>query len=200
MRSDQHLKLTRREIARRQIETAIDLLFAGGDPVTINLIAWAAVDQLRGMLDHAGKQSLLGRLDERIRPEKLGRWYRSLKRHYNFAKHSDRDPEGVINDFRPEAALWAIYIAASDYIAAFGKMTVKMMVYRTWFEARYPHILLGEGQARAQRNADLLRDPGNPDLTVALKMSRDFLTMWHQDRPLLQSATPPEVLAMLEDA
>lgn len=151
--------LTRQQAARAEIDTAIELLFEGGSPVAIDVLAWAAVEMMRGIAEHRGLDTFHGRIEERVRPEYLKEWRRIHKEHYNFFKHADRDPDRVADSFRPEATTYALFGACMDYDTLFNCQTLAMMSYGAWFLARHPTFVLPEYADQFAPFADHLDDP-----------------------------------------
>jgi hypothetical protein len=136
------LQITRQSAARQQIDTAIELFLANQDPVSINVLTWAAVEMLRGVATARGVETFNAMLEDRIKPEYLKEWRSVLKGHYNFFRHSDRDPERIITDFRPEATTWALFGACHDYVRIYGTRSLAMLVFQQWFLCRHPKLAM----------------------------------------------------------
>ncbi|WP_237044480.1 hypothetical protein [Aquipseudomonas alcaligenes] len=129
------IPLTKIDAARRQLATAINLLFNGGDPVSIYSLAtnaWEIIDTLceRKNIDSASAQTR-----EHLPEGKL------LKRDYinspyrNFFKHADRDPEAVLIDFSETSADSVLFLAVEDYIRLLKKSPVEFQVFQLWYLA-----------------------------------------------------------------
>lgn len=121
--------LTKREAARRQIKTAIELFFADGDPVSVYSLTangWEIVDLL---CTRAGIDSVSNQTREHAGPEK------DLKRDYinspyrNFFKHADRDPDGVLEGFNDKLNDAILFLAVEDYIRLFESSPVEFQVF-----------------------------------------------------------------------
>ncbi len=138
------LEITRRFAARSQIETSIDLFLRHSDYVSAHVLAWAAVEMLRGVAKAQGKETFHERMEDYIKEEHLKEWRDILKNHYNFAKHADRDPERILDDFRPELTSWVIFAGCLDYPKIYSQRTWPMLVFQSWFLCRNPKLANGQ--------------------------------------------------------
>jgi hypothetical protein len=135
------INLSKLDVVRTQVETAIRLYFASGDPVSIHTLA-AASFQILVDLDKHGPQTgtLLDDVKKQVKPEYLKEVLKMFAEPENFFKHADRDPEAVL-DFplsEPEFYLWE---CVAKYQELAGDDTPLMQVYRTWFMAHNSHVL-----------------------------------------------------------
>ena len=90
--------ICKRDAAARQLDVAIKLWFNEDDTVAIHTLACSAYQIVH---DLCPEEELLYRspiFKDEYRKEVIGR----LKASYNFFKHADRDPNGVI-EFKPAA-------------------------------------------------------------------------------------------------
>lgn len=140
MANGDHLGVTRQRTAREEIDLAIHLLFTGGSLVCANLLAWAAIDVLKGVAKSRG----LGTFSESIvtgiiREDRVREWYSLIKEHYNFSKHADKDPDKVV-DLRPGAVQFAVFEALSDYQTIYIKPTIPMLIFQEFFILTNPDL------------------------------------------------------------
>lgn len=129
--------LSKRDVARQEIEIAIRVLFEQRSCIVAHTLAWTAIDILGGLAAKAGKQTTLANMQNYIKPEFLSQWYTIMKRNYNFAKHADRDAEESIS-FSSRQAETAIFTAVEDYMSVFGQNTQIMAIFKAWFFMAYP--------------------------------------------------------------
>lgn len=135
------MELTKLDVARRQLVTAIRLFFSNGDPVSIYTLAsnaWEVIDELcKGRDINTVSDQTRSHLD----PSK------DLKAHYinspyrNFFKHANRDPDGVVTGFTAKTPEAVLFLAAEDYIRLNKASPVEVQVYQFWFTAMYPEKL-----------------------------------------------------------
>jgi hypothetical protein len=95
------LTISKLDAARRQLQTAITLWFAGGDPVSIHTLAYAAYEIIHAV----SKQRNPGRRDllfdsALIKDQYRRQWAESIKKHANFFKHAQNDGNSII-EFKP---------------------------------------------------------------------------------------------------
>jgi hypothetical protein len=129
--------LTKLEVARRQLVTAIRLFFDGRDEIAVFTLAsnaWEIVDALCTMsgIDTLSSEAQ-GRLDEGV----------SLKRDFinspyrNFFKHADRDPDAVLTDFSDHRSDGLLMLAVEDYLRLTGNGPVELQIYQLWYLGIY---------------------------------------------------------------
>lgn len=127
--------LTKRDVARRQLITAINLFFDDKDLVSIHSLAtnsWEVIDVL---CNEAGVTSFSNQTRANIPVGK------DLKVNYinvpyrNFFKHADRDPSAVLAEFDPKAVEAVMFLAVEDYIRLFKKSPLQLQVFQAWYLA-----------------------------------------------------------------
>lgn len=133
--------LTKLAVARRQLATAIELLFDEGDLISIFSLAanaWEIVDTL---CTQNGVESVSNQTRERVSAD------RDLKRDYinspyrNFFKHADRDPDQVVAPLQPSHVEGLMFLAVEDYIRLNSRSPVQLQVFQLWYLAKHPNKL-----------------------------------------------------------
>lgn len=135
------MNLTKSDVARRQLVTAVNLFFNDSDPVSVYTLAsnaWEIIDQLCKL---SGVNSVSDETRTHIYPS------RDLKKHYinspyrNFFKHADTDPDGIITGFDAQSSEGVLFLAAEDYTRLHKKSPIEVQVYSSWFCSMYPEKL-----------------------------------------------------------
>jgi hypothetical protein len=85
-------KLTKKDAAREQLDTAIYLFFNGGPRCAVHTLAAASLALSRDPLHGRGETYTLD-IEKWVRPEKKAEWRGIASRQANFLKHADRDPD-----------------------------------------------------------------------------------------------------------
>jgi hypothetical protein len=134
------LKLSKFEVAERQLNQAIELFFDGGDPVSVHTLAEAAAQVLFDIRKKIGAVSQL-RESDRIRPEYRLEWIAELAKSRNFFKHADRDGDAT-HEFKEEFNHFSIMDGVSMLLAAKKQWTPETIVFLAWFAAKYPHAVV----------------------------------------------------------
>lgn len=129
---------TKLDVARRQIDEAIHMLFEQRDTVSTHTVACAAAQVLADI----GKGQFQGwtRNESIIKPEHRKRFINGVKKFENFFKHANRDPHGTCT-FHPE--ITALYIAESvEMLRVFtGKLTWEALIFCYWFMLAHPDVV-----------------------------------------------------------
>lgn len=162
-RDNQLWRVDRRLMLRQEIDAAVGLFFEGNN-IASRVLAWASLDVLRPLMDQAGLETFHGSLEDHIRTEFVALWRDLLRNHYNYFKHADRDPDRVIDDYRPVATAFHLLGAVADYRALYGTQTITMAILTAWFFARYPTVLNDEAPLRGKILEDLFKVQMTPAL------------------------------------
>lgn len=148
----QSIQISKLDAAKRQLETAIQIYFAHGDPVSMHTLSAAAYNVIRDVASNrGGVQPMLvkDQLVELARPEARKKVRDKLNEAENFFKHADRDHKGVL-DFSPILAEFFLLDASSHYYQLTGESPPLLKVYRAWFIANH-HDLFSFHEAYSQK-------------------------------------------------
>lgn len=173
-------KISKSEAAKRQLETAIDLFFEGGDALSAHTLAFAAFKVLLNLYPHRRNDDFGAQIDKLI-AEGVG-WQR-FSETANFLKHADRDPDGFLDDFDSEMVLPVIGLATLLYRRLSGDFSRKMEAFDFWIETLAADELaiedFDENKERLRMESDmrqLLRDsPANVRMKFARATYHYFL-------------------------
>jgi hypothetical protein len=167
------IKLTKIEVARRQIEAAIETLFAG-DPVAAHTLA-AAGSQIVRDLCKANNVVGFEEFEDWIKPEFLSDFWRNYNRSASSMKHAKRDPSAIIV-FNPQETEYALLFAIKWFRDLGNKLTPRMVVFLHWFGACHPHIIADNANdLRAQALQNASQHAQNLDHDTLLKIGADLL-------------------------
>lgn len=141
------------QVARLQLDTSIELMFRGGDIVSVHTLASASIVVLADLLEAKGKESWTKKIIETYPGQEKDRM-RVFTEARNFFKHADRDADKVL-EFDESSNDETIIIATLEY-GSFQTLTGKkhsnttqMSVFQLWYFAKKPDLLLGLPDDRA---------------------------------------------------
>ena len=154
------LRISKIDAARRQIDSAIGLLFEGGDPVAVHTLACAGWRILRDLCEKRGTPAHLAN-KMLIRPGMEQKFWARLSRAANFFKHADRDADEILDTVEEEANDVVLFMATQSYVDLGYQLTAEMETLCTWF------IVM---------NPDLMRDDLPAHMLMAIRSSSDD---WH---------------------
>lgn len=146
------VKLSKLDVAKRELEYSARLFFLGGDPVIIHLIASAAQTILRDLSNKQGIKTFMDHFLLMIKKEKQKMVMDKLKEAQNFMKHADNDEDKIL-DFNPESTLFMIWESIDLYYQLAKEVTGLMMAFRLYSYLKYPDILIEEEAKRMFMNA-----------------------------------------------
>jgi hypothetical protein len=129
------ISVSKLEAASRQLDTAIRLLFSHGDAVAIHSLAAAAANVFFDVAEaRNGGISWRARMreDSRLTEKELKR---ALHDSWNFFKHADHDPNGVLqfNERESEDLMFMAVLECGDL----QPTTHAMQVFQLWYMAAY---------------------------------------------------------------
>ena len=164
-------KLTKLDVARRQIDEAIRMFFDRRDPIAEHTVTSAAAQVLSDLGKTRGFQGWT-RNPSVVNPGRWKEWRGAITRFETFFKHADKDPDAAC-DFRPEVTQLFI-LEAIELLRIFtGKFTWEGLVFSIWFSIKYPD-LLKEGEFKDA----IAALPAQPKVDVQdLSMVADLLKM-----------------------
>jgi hypothetical protein len=129
------LKVSKVDAARRQIDTAIELLFGGGDPVSVHTLAAAGARVVRDLSEQKGGQPW----DDIILPGRHKEFLAALNRRGNFLKHADRDTDEIL-ELEEEANDAVLLMAVMSYRYLGHEATTEMGVFLSWWIIMHPSV------------------------------------------------------------
>ncbi|MGF1610255.1 MAG: hypothetical protein ACFCUQ_12720 [Kiloniellales bacterium] len=141
------LELDKEKAASRQLDTAIEMMFQGGDIVSVHTLASAASAIFADLLHARGHKAWR---DEIIAcfPDEEREVARVLREAQNFFKHADRDSDAMLT-FHESTNDETIIVATLEYgellrlnKGSRKKLTTPMSVFQMWYFAKAPDILL----------------------------------------------------------
>lgn len=135
-------KLTKTAVARRQLVTAIRLLFTNRDLVSIYSLATNAWEVIDVLCQKEGVESLSMQTREHI-PSEV-----DLKRRYinapyrNFFKHADSDFDKELDPLPISQVDAVVFLAVEDYMRLRKKSPIEFQVFQLWYLTAYPDKLI----------------------------------------------------------
>lgn len=129
--------LTKKDVARRQLLTAIQLFFHHGDGISIYSLASNAWEVIDVLCTTAGVDSISNQTRDHVPSG------RDLKRDYvnspyrNFFKHADRDCDAVLDNFDESNVDSILMLAVEDYIRMNKRSPAEFQVFQLWYLATH---------------------------------------------------------------
>lgn len=144
------MPLSKAEIVRRHLGTALALFLQDVDPVSVQTLAAAGSE----IAEHLSKESGRPPFSTHVlsaHPEMSIGKYRSIQRAYsNALKHAttrdgqDRADDELLSEFNDEKNHWVLWIGWHDYSGAGNPMPIEAQVFQAWIYALYPEKLAPE--------------------------------------------------------
>lgn len=147
------ITVTKIEVARRQLRTAIEMWFYDGDPISIHALAAASHQVVHDLNSKNGGPNLM--LDTTyIKEEYRKKFMANIKHASNFMKHADRpnDSPGLTLEFRPESNrdFMAFTIIGLGYLGE--KLGSTEIAFERWQTFNDPNLMSDAGKALFESN------------------------------------------------
>jgi hypothetical protein len=139
------LKLTKLEVARRQLATAIELWFYEKDQVSIHTLAAAAYEVIHSVSKKHGRKIDLLFDSICVRDEYRREFRQALNKPANFFKHADKDSDGTI-EFNPVVSEPFIIFAILGLNAIGIHGNKHELAFWAWLCLRRPELLTQVGK------------------------------------------------------
>ena len=131
-------KLDKEEVASRQLDTAISLMFGGGDVVSVHTLASASSTIFSDLLHAQGVKAWRDEIVECF-PGQKQQVGRVLREAQNFFKHADRDRSTVL-EFRPAQTKFLLLDACFSYRVLSGELLPLLQTFTLWMVLQHPDL------------------------------------------------------------
>ena len=176
------IKVNKIEAARRQIDTAIRLLFGNEDPVAIHTLTMAGFRILRDLSNK--RNSNMNKIAQLfIKPGMEGKFWGTLQSFANFLKHADEDPDSIIDNIQEEVNDAILFLATLYYQDLGHQFTPEMLALNAWFSVIHSDFIFKDASNNIEKQLDavmgyLIGKPRNEQLAQGkevLNIARNFL-------------------------
>ena len=144
MTSRKSVRITKIQIAKAQIETAIDLFFNEDDRIAVLTLAGAGEEILGNVLSRKKSRNMLGVVYSASEERQLSLDPKDIaniaNRTRNALKHAKFETEDEI-DFDPEEAVIMLLRATINYQLEVGTLTARMEDYLSWLRTERPRYI-----------------------------------------------------------
>jgi len=135
------IKLTKIDVSRSQLETAIKLFFLGQDIVSIHTLT-NATHQVLYDIAHSKmiKSTLIDEVKIYIKSEHWKDYNKIVRKAGNYFKHADNDLNETL-EFSLEESEFLIFDSILLYIRISKDVTSSMSSFMAWFYLKYPNTI-----------------------------------------------------------
>ncbi len=130
------IRLSKLDVAQRQLRTAIELWFIDGDPVSIHALAFSAHEVIHVLYKKEGHKDLLFDTSF-IKNEYLTEFNRFIKKSANFIKHARNDSDGTL-DFDPTLSDLFLMMSITGLATIGAKLSDVEAAYSQWLQLHHP--------------------------------------------------------------
>ena len=156
--NENRIQVTKLESARRQLETAIKLFFAGGDFVSIHTLSYAAYGITRDLCEHSkNPKSLTKWIEDRVVETQRKEFFKHISKAGGFFKHADKEPKAVL-EYIPEQYELFLMFGIYQYEALTNELTLPMGVFKIWYLKNRPGLF----EFNEQEKSKLLKETSLP--------------------------------------
>jgi hypothetical protein len=153
------IRVSKMDVVRRQLDTAIRMTFGEEDAVAIHSVAAAANQILRDICNDRGDVESYCQVKCLVRPEcEATFWTDLFNRSANFFKHADRDANGI-HEMDDEDADFIILFALHWYEGLGFFLTPEMRVFANWLTMCRPELLKADAEATMEATIQVVGVP-----------------------------------------
>jgi len=139
------MKLHKKEIAKRQIDTAIDLFLAGNDYLSVVTLSGAGEEILGKLLSRHSKKNMVDNLKELDKSLSGGREFKIVNQEINdfrnSLKHANDEAEDEIDVTEAqEHAIAMLARSLNNYYLFEGRLSSKMEQFLQWLLNNRPYL------------------------------------------------------------
>ena len=193
----EEMQITRRDIAKSEIEASIDLL-RKWNVVAAHVLAFSAKAILRGVAKAEGIETIDDRFEDYIKDEFVKDWRKRLYDDYNVFKHSNEDPTKKLETFRPESTAIAIFTTVVNYQVIYKAWSLPMAIYYAWFLSRHPSWAKGELIKALESWKTAFPGAADKPLQESIATANEFFHMANEYPHLVAERIPQTAAIKLE--
>ena len=135
--------ITKLQIAARQLDAGIQLIFEDRDPIPTHSLLFAASEILKDLCDVSGLQSKVdGAVADLIKPEYQTDFHQLMRKEALFFKHAQNDPNETIEAFDAEKNDTLALFAIERFRTLRPELSMPMAVFVAWLTWCHPNWLM----------------------------------------------------------
>jgi hypothetical protein len=144
------LIISKVDASKRQLETAIQLYFHDGEPVSIHTLVAAAYNVLRDLNKTRSGTPMFVKdhLQSYLKSEFASDFKKMVNEAENFFKHADHDPEKVLT-FRPSLTEMLLFDACQKYRDLTTETTAILTLFTFWHIIQNPQGFIIPSEAQS---------------------------------------------------
>lgn len=144
------IRINKLDAARRQIDAAIRMTFAGEDPVAIHSVVAAGHRIIRDFCEKRGDIESYLQFTDWINPDFKKEYWQSFNASANFFKHADNDADHI-HEMDDQMSDYMILFASRWYSDLGNSLSVEMKVFVGWWMARHPEHIKPDAIAKLEK-------------------------------------------------
>ena len=125
------MRLTKIDVAKAYLISAVRLRFAGEHAASVYLLAASAREILTTIGEKVGTRTILKEVSEDTGTP-MKKLVEIVHEFAKFLKHADSDPEAVLENFEEQDADLVLFTACRDFHRVAKGMPVELQVYEAW--------------------------------------------------------------------
>ena len=161
--SPDDLKLTKKDVVRQELRTAIRLYILGGDPVAIHVLASAASAIMRPIGESMNTDTWRVLFLDIIHDEYRDDAATLIDESFNFMKHGGKDADQTIS-FNPEVNSALLLLLCRDFLNIFQESFVEIGVLLVMMTSTHAELFNKEMNDTFRNMADMARNLAGADV------------------------------------
>lgn len=132
-----HIRVSKLEAAQRQLNCAIRMLFAGGDPIAAHTLAGAAALLFSDLVNAKCPEKSWDKMAREAVGLPKAEYQKIMRHAQNFLKHAENDPDGMLN-LDPKDTDALVFCALMNASELSSPLTYEAQVFQLWYVASQP--------------------------------------------------------------
>lgn len=178
------IRVNKVEAAKRQINTAIRLLFTNGDPIPIHTLASAGFRILRDIAKNNPKSHMAETMKKIIKTGMEREFWKVMHRPANFLKHANHDPDAILDGVQEEFNDGTLFLASLWYQDLGYQLTPEMDALVMWYTLLHPHLVNENKPMKSLLNLVEFRGLLNQTRTEKLEVGKLLLGIVQQQNSI----------------
>ena len=169
------IRVNKTDAARRQIDSAIRMLFSGEDPLAIFALTVAAMNILRTLSGRRTYHGLREALKAGAHPMSEEEFWRRVQRPESRFKRAEKDLDAILDGGDSSDIDWTLFMSCLCYKDLGFQYTPEMSAFTAWHAAVYHRDLLEAEKSPGGAKSFASKLAGKPR-KEQLRLGKEFIT------------------------
>ena len=140
------VRVSKLEAAQRQLDVAIQLMFADADAIAVHTLVGAASLLMSDLIEHRAPSKSWDKQAQEANNLKSTEYFRIMRTSQNFLKHARADPYGILELDPCDTESLAFWVVMNG--SELSPMSIEAQVFQLWYIASHAPLKSTESPLR----------------------------------------------------